>query len=760
MSALLSRFSLKVQIGSLVALAGLILASLLVVQGIGGTAIDAADKVAEREGIIGEQAVALNLALLDGRRREKDFLLYKDAKYVAEHAQSAQAALDALDAMTNAMEPDDPRRTQAAEVRKGITLYIETFRRMTEEQTRVGLNEKEGLMGTLRASVHEVETALKSYDELRLAVLMLMMRRHEKDFLARLDAKYIGELDQRVGEFGKAIGTSAVPIEAQAAILERMAAYQRDFKAAAEGSLKVAETTRVLSENYAATRPAILSLIGAARADMAAARAESVRIDRLVGRIALLLTLVGFTAMAVIGIVVARSIYQPLDAMRGVMARLAKGDMAVTVPDQDRGDEVGGMARSVQVFKEELIEVERLRAQQEEERKRAEREKIAALEAMAETVERETRNAVASIAEMTHRMADNADGMAQSAGAVGQNSQSVAAAAAQALSNAQTVAAAAEQLSASIREIAGQVGTATQVTGSAAQASERARGTITLLSDSVGRIGEVAGLINDIASQTNLLALNATIEAARAGEAGKGFAVVANEVKHLASQTAKATEDITRLITEIQASTGNAVQAVADIAHAITDVQGVSTAVASAIEEQGAATQEIARNVAQTSDAAQEVAERIARVSDEARLTGERAGTVGSISAEVATGIDHLREVLVRVVRTATVEVNRRRSPRYAVDRGCTVIMGGRGVSARLVDCSEGGFGARGDLSGLSEGKAVEIAIDGIASHLHATIRSLCDERAHAEFDVDEAKSPTWRQDFAALIAGGRPMAA
>ena len=155
---------------------------------------------------------------------------------------------------------------------------------------------------------------------------------------------------------------------------------------------------------------------------------------------------------------------------------------------------------------------------------------------------------------------------------------------------------------------------------------------------------------------------------------------------------------------------------------------------------------------------AQEVASRIAVVSDEARSTGERATQVGSVSAEVAGGIDRLRDVLIRVVRTATKEVNRRQSPRYRVERDCSVSAQGRTLSGLMVDCSEGGFGAKGDFSNLAEGVAVEIAISGVTPHLHAVIRSLCDSRVHAQFDVDEAKSPSWRHDFATLVRGLSPL--
>ncbi len=421
-------------------------------------------------------------------------------------------------------------------------------------------------------------------------------------------------------------------------------------------------------------------------------------------RFATLLVLACALILAIPGYLVLRALLRPIGQLSGTMDALAKGDLAAAIAGVERLDEIGAMSRSVLVFRDSMAETERMRAQQARERVEVEQQKRRALQSMADTVEQESRKAVEAVAARTQAMDNGAEAMATSARLVGANAQNVAAAAQQALSNAQAVATAAEQLAASISEIGSQVGHAASVTRAAVGASQQTETTIESLSSAVGRIGDVADLIQGIAAQTNLLALNATIEAARAGEAGKGFAVVAGEVKNLANQTSRSTEEISRLIAEIQAVTARSVSEVRAISRNIGEIDAISGTIAAAVEEQGAATQEISRNVAQTATASTDVAVRIDDVSREAATTGQRAEEVREGAHDVTQSIDNLMHVLVRTVRTATDDVDRRSQPRYLVNAPCAIDQSGGRLSAQLHDISYNGAALVGGVDVAERG--------------------------------------------------------
>ncbi|MBF0325641.1 MAG: PilZ domain-containing protein [Alphaproteobacteria bacterium] len=361
---------------------------------------------------------------------------------------------------------------------------------------------------------------------------------------------------------------------------------------------------------------------------------------------------------------------------------------AIPALSPDRKDEFGPIARALALFRQRGSEVAAMQAERERAALEAEEARKTALRNMADTVEVETTAAVERVAGEGTRVAMAAAAMAGSAVSVGTHSQTVANAAEHALANAQTVAGAAEQLSASIREIASRVETSTQMVEQVVGTGQQAGETVVSLTQAMERIGDVAGLIADIARRTHMLALNATIEAQRAGVAGKGFAVVADEVKHLAEQTGKSTEEISRQIGELRSVGTKVASEIDEMLAAITQISSVSGSIAAAVQQQDAATQEIVRNVVETSDAAREVSDHIGEVATEASRTGERATEVQALLEAMTAEIVDLRRMLNAAVRTATPEVNRRSNPRISLDSSVVVELNNGTVSTKMLDIS------------------------------------------------------------------------
>jgi len=318
---------------------------------------------------------------------------------------------------------------------------------------------------------------------------------------------------------------------------------------------------------------------------------------------------------------------QPLLVLTGVMKGLAEDRLTIDVPGTHRKDEIGDMARRVVVFRDGMLEAQRLREEQDANH-RVETERSRRLEAGVAEFEQTIGEVIAALAEASTEMQASAEGLTGNADQATKQSAVVAAATQQATGNVGAVAGAAEELRNSISEIARQVQASTAITGRAVEEASKTNATVQGLADAAQKVGDVVLLIQDIAEQTNLLALNATIEAARAGDAGKGFAVVASEVKGLADQTRKATDDIHGQISSIQSATDEAVTAIRGIGKTIQEVSEIATAIASAVEQQSSATGEIARNAQEAAAGAEEVLANIAGVSEASEETGSAAARV------------------------------------------------------------------------------------------------------------------------------------
>ncbi|WP_425450373.1 methyl-accepting chemotaxis protein [Virgifigura deserti] len=427
---------------------------------------------------------------------------------------------------------------------------------------------------------------------------------------------------------------------------ERVAAAETTFKAYSEGAAETIEMAQldaaygVMMMGDTNKQFEILRAQFEALSDGLQERRTSIVADMLAGmataRNTLVILVIGAALLSILSaVMVGRAISQPVVRLTRIMTTLAGGDSSVDVPDRARRDEIGEMAQAVQIFKENGIQREQLEAQQAQERISKER-RAQVMDELTRAFEAKVGDLVGSLSSAATEMQATARSMTATADQTNQQSVSVAAAAEEASVNVQTVATAAEELSSSISEIGRQVSQSARIAGQAVEDARRTNGTVQVLAEGAQKIGEVVNLIQDIANQTNLLALNATIEAARAGETGKGFAVVASEVKTLANQTSKATEEIAGQISQIQDATKQAVEAIRGIGETIGEISEIAAAIASAVEEQGAATQEIARNVQQAAAGTEEVSSNIAGVKQAATDTGAAASQVLGAAGELS----------------------------------------------------------------------------------------------------------------------------
>jgi len=338
----------------------------------------------------------------------------------------------------------------------------------------------------------------------------------------------------------------------------------------------------------------------------------------------------------VIALMVSRSVTRPLARTTAAMASVAGGKLDAEIADSDRRDEVGELARALVVFRDNARQNIRLQVEQADMKTRADSMRRQTIMGLADRLEDRVRGMVVSMGGLTTQLQSEADSMSKAATSTNEQSAAVASATEETTANVQTVATATQELQASSSEIGRQITLSSDVIRRAVGEADETRRIVEGLASQAGRIGEVVELISAIADQTNLLALNATIEAARAGEAGKGFSVVASEVKNLASQTAKATEEISRQVQAVQGETTQAVSAIGRIASTVNNVNDASASIASAVEEQIAAISEISRNVTDVARAAEEVAQRIVSVSANTDQTRQAATEVSTATHEIA----------------------------------------------------------------------------------------------------------------------------
>jgi methyl-accepting chemotaxis protein len=596
----------------------------------GTWAQDSARKAAADAREISALTRRISIEMLEAQRDEKNFLLHRQDSFVRHHAQLSGMIgrdFDDLKTMVSAAGYGD-LSGKIGVIHDGFENYGNDFAVLALDQAKIGLDETSGLSGSLRKAVDIVETGVNRINDPKLTSRLLAMRRHEKDFMLWRDEKYAAEFGKAVVAFSVVLTELDLPYDVQEKLSLNLDRYRNDFSGWVGAAQAVARAEADITKTFGDFEPRVAEALK--EIDRLAATADASELalrETMKMRMAVALALAALM-MCVLSVLLGRSISRPVSAMTSALTKLAGGDFNVTLSGLDRRDEIGEMAGAARVFKDNMIETERLRAAQLADQQALSRQRRDERLRLASGFQEAVGSIVDNLSSEATELEAAASTLTRTAGTTLDLSGVVSGASTEASGNIRSVAAAIEEMSSSVGEIGRQV---TQSSNIAQTAVEHARTTdarITALSEAAGRIGDVVKLITGIAEQTNLLALNATIEAARAGEAGRGFAVVAQEVKALAAQTAKATDEIGVQISGMQTATGESVEAIKQIGAVIVQISEVSSMIAAAVEEQGAATREIARNVQMAASGAAQVGNAIAEVHQGAADTGSASGQV------------------------------------------------------------------------------------------------------------------------------------
>ncbi|MGW1424688.1 methyl-accepting chemotaxis protein [Bradyrhizobium manausense] len=648
MSGLSIRLTHKVMAIGLFGLVGLV--AFGAIYEMGSLSQDASRDVANRARAIADINKQISIEMLEARRNEKNFQQRRNESYAKAHAELVGPINREFDEVERLMAGGGMVALfdKTKQAQEGFKRYTADFNALVAAETRLGLSETLGLSGSLRSAVHDIEAKLKEVDDPRSTSWMLMMRRHEKDFMLRRDPKYIAELKKAAAEFSKAIEVVAVPTPVMNDITAKLRRYQSEFAAWAETAQQSAaldaammKTFREVEPVMAEVRTAVDAMYKQADATEAATR-DAVRLRMI---IAFLITVV---VLAVIGLLLGRSISKALSGMVDVMTRLARGELSIVVPGVGRKDEIGEMAGAVEVFRTNMMEAERLRAEQAEADARGREQRMVDMKRLADGFEGAVGEIIETVSSAATELEASSNTLTQAAERGNGLAAAVAAASEEASANVQSVSSASEEMTSSISEIGRQVQESARVADIAVGQAQRTNARVAELTKAASRIGDVVELINTIAAQTNLLALNATIEAARAGEAGRGFAVVATEVKALAEQTAKATGEIGQHIGAIQSATEDSVGAIKEIGDTIARMSEISSTIAAAVEEQGAATQEISRNIQHAAQGTSGVSANIGEVQRGAGETGAASAQVHSAAQSLSQESNRLKSEVAR----------------------------------------------------------------------------------------------------------------
>lgn len=597
-----------------------------------GRQVDTATAAARLGREVGADAAGFHELMLQIRRAEKDFLLRSDKTYADRALSQIAGAQDAIaNLRSKALPLGEASIIEATdEIGSPLMAYKAAFSKLATTRVAMGLSPNEGLEGDLREKVHALESAFNALQDKDQTIRVLMLRRHEKDFMLRRDDASLDKHAKMMSEFLAAI--TAVPIDGpqKAKLTELANGYAASFKAWSAAAREMQVDQATVSDAYAALEP-LVSTVSKAAADLGSnleVTAEASR--RTSDRLAYTTIVLAMLAATGFALVVWRYVSTSLGRIEGWMGRLSAGEYDTKSADATSRNEIGSMARALADFADKLAEAERLRREAADADIRRRQERAGEMRALMAAFDSSVGEIVATVSSAAQELQAAAGTLTETASNTSTKSTGVAKATEVIAEQVQAVAAASEQLSASIVEIGRGINQSHSISTQAVNEAHEAASTVGDLATTAEKIGEVIQLIDSIASQTNLLALNATIEAARAGEAGRGFAIVAAEVKNLAGQTSAATSQIGDQVTRIQTATSNTVEAIRRVSEIIDKVNTIGASIASAIEEQAATTREISDRI---HDVASETGRTSASIGDVLTAVEETSGAATQVLA-------------------------------------------------------------------------------------------------------------------------------